>query len=503
LIPEKNTRGSLAQILLGEKVSHRPDPALLQGLPMTDITTDSREVKPGVAFAAFPGGSRDGRDFISDAIARGASAILWEPEGFQWRSEWQVPHAPIHDLQLAVGHIASDLYGNPSEKLWVVGVTGTNGKTSSSHWVAHALDKLGRRSAVIGTLGNGLVGEIVEGTHTTPDAVRMQWLLADFVRQGASCVAMEASSHGLNQGRVNGVAFDVALFTNLSRDHLDYHGDMLSYGAAKAKLFAMQGLKHAVVNIDDKFGEALAEILEETDIPLTTYGIDRGNLAGQNLQISANGIRMDVTYFDEQVELISPVLGVFNAQNLLGAIGVLLASGVPLRAAVETAGTLRPVPGRLQQLGGDQQPVVAIDYAHTPDALEKVLKTLRPIVAPGRRLICVFGCGGDRDRGKRPQMGAVATELAHVVIVTSDNPRTENPHAIIDDIVAGITAQNFSVVEDRAQAIQQAIGMAQAGDVVLLAGKGHETYQEIQGVRHSFSDVEIASLLLEGREPSA
>ncbi|MES2355791.1 MAG: UDP-N-acetylmuramoyl-L-alanyl-D-glutamate--2,6-diaminopimelate ligase [Pseudomonadota bacterium] len=491
----KDMRTALTEVL-SAPAWQQPDMALLEGLPLKDIASDSREVKAGIAFAAFPGEGRDGRDFIPDAIGRNASAILCEARGFQWRSEWQVPHALIPELKQAIGAIASNVYGKPSEKLWTVGVTGTNGKTSCSTWIAEAFDMLGKRAGVIGTLGSGLVDNIVSGIHTTPDAVHLQRILADLVRQSATSVAMEASSHGLIQGRVNGVAFDVALFTNLSRDHLDYHGDMVAYGTAKARLFAMPGLKHAVINIDDKFGEVLAEALEDTSVPLTTYGIEHGDLAGMNVEFTSGGIRMDVTWNERQCRLESPLLGAFNAHNLLGVIGVLLASGISLEQAVQTASQLRSVPGRLQHLGGKNQPVVVIDYAHTPDALEKVLKTLRPAVEPDHKLICVFGCGGDRDRGKRPQMGAVAAELSDVVIVTSDNPRSESADAIIDDILAGVTSQNMNVMEDREHAIQQAISMARPGDVVLVAGKGHETYQEVHGVRRPFSDLDVAGAAL-------
>jgi len=492
---EKDLRAAMVEVF-AQPIWREPDMASLQPLQLRTIVSDSREVTPGAAFAAFPGAGGDGRDYIADAIARGASAVLWEAQNFQWRNEWQVPHMPIVDLKSAVGPIVSELYGKPSEQLFVVGVTGTNGKTSSSTWVAQAFESLGKRSAIIGTLGNGFVDNVIEGTHTTPDAVHLQQLLADFLKQGAGCVAMEASSHGLNQGRVNGVAFDVALFTNLSRDHLDYHGDMVNYGAAKAKLFAMPGLQHGVVNINDQFGEMLAEVLEDVGLPLITFGIGRGDVAGMNPEIHAGGIHMDVTWRDQQVALHSSLLGAFNAHNLLGVIGVLLAGGVSLQDAVNAAASLRPVPGRLQRLGSNGGPTVAIDYAHTPDALEKVLKTLRPVVNANHRLICVFGCGGDRDRGKRPQMGAVVAELADVVIITSDNPRSESPYAIIDDIVAGIVRQNFDVIEDREQAIRRAIEIAGPGDVVLVAGKGHETYQEIKGVRRPFSDVDIASKAL-------
>ena len=484
-----------------------PDVSCVATLAIRDLTSDSREARPGVAFAAFPGEGRDGRSFIPDAIARGTPAVLWQKEDFQWNAEWRVPNAGIPQLKSAIGPIASHVYGRPSETLWVVGVTGTNGKTSCSTWVAQALIRLSRRAALIGTLGNGLVGDnglvasgltasLAAATHTTPDAIRLQCLLAEFLRLGADTVVMEASSHGLQQGRVNGTVFDVALFTNLSRDHLDYHGSMVNYGAAKARLFAMPGLKHAVVNVDDEFGALLAACLADKPLAVTTYGIDHGDLRAENVRLASDGIHADVVWQGRREPLASPLLGSFNVSNLLGVIGTLMASGIPLRDAVRAAAGLRPVPGRLQQLGGGDEPTVAIDYAHTPDALEKVLDTLRPVVAGGGRLICVFGCGGDRDRGKRPIMGAITVARADLAIVTSDNPRTESPRTIIDDIVAGITTGNFEVIEDREQAIFRAIGTAQAGDVVLIAGKGHESYQEVQGVRHAFSDLDVATRAL-------
>jgi UDP-N-acetylmuramyl-tripeptide synthetase len=468
----------------------------LSDLALRELTSDSREAKPGVAFAAFPGEARDGRDFIPDAIGRGTPAVLWQSDGYTWRPDWRVPNAGVPQLKSAIGPIASHVYGRPSHQLRMVGVTGTNGKTSCSNWVAQAFNQLGRRAAVIGTLGNGMIGHMQAATHTTPDAIRLQRLLAEFLAQGAECVAMEASSHGLQQERVNGTAFDVALFTNLSRDHLDYHGDMVAYGAAKARLFAMPGLKHAVVNIDDEYGALLADSLAAMPLRLTTYGIGRGSLQAEHVQLSAEGIRAEIRYGAERRILATPVLGNFNVSNLLGVIGVLIASDVPFGDAVNAAARLRPVAGRLQQLGGGTQPTIAIDYAHTPDALEKALATLRPVVAQGGRLVCVFGCGGDRDRGKRPLMGAIATRLADLTIVTSDNPRGETPSDIIADIVGGIEGGNFEVSEEREQAIRYAIGLAGAGDVVLIAGKGHEDYQEIHGVRQPFSDLDVAARVL-------
>ena len=472
------------------------DMAPLAHLGIGELTSDSRQVRAGVAFAAFPGESGDGRNYIPDAIARGASAVLWQREGFRWNSEWKVPNAGLPQLRSSIGPIASHVYGHPSESLWIVGVTGTNGKTSCSTWVADALNGLGRRAAIVGTLGNGLVGRLDTATHTTPDAICLQSLLADYLAQGARCVAMEASSHGLDQGRANGTRFDVAVFTNLSRDHLDYHGDMVSYGAAKARLFAMPGLTHAILNIDDDLGALLAESLARQPVALTTYGIAQGDLHVEDLHLSGAGIRASVLHRGERLPLASPLLGAFNVSNLLAVIGALLASGLDFAESVAAVGKLRPVAGRLQQLGGGGRPTIVIDYAHTPDALEKVLRTLRPVVAEGRRLICVFGCGGDRDRGKRPIMGGIAADLADLAIVTSDNPRSESPGAIIDDVMAGISVVGVEVIEDREQAIQRAIATAAAGDVVLIAGKGHESYQEIRGVRYAFSDEDVASRAL-------
>lgn len=473
------------------------DPALIASLnvPVAGLTADSRAVRPGLSFAAFPGARHDGRQFIMQAIAAGANAVLWEREDFAWRDAWPVPNVPVVGLRERLGPIASLVYGDPTARLWVAGVTGTNGKTSCSTWIAQALTRLGKKAAVIGTLGNGLVGEqseeLAEPTHTTPDAIHLQQLCARFADAGVDAVVMEASSHGLEQGRVNGIAFDIALFTNLTRDHLDYHRDMVNYAAAKARLFAMPGLTAAVINVDDEFGAVLAEALDQHGVRVITYGLASGDLSADGLQLTG-GIRMHVAFGGKRLPLSSRLLGVFNAHNLLGVIGALLAGGVAFADAVRVASELTPVAGRMQQLGGGEQPLIAVDYAHTPDALDKVLCALRPVVLPGGRLICVFGCGGDRDRGKRPMMGGIAGRLADLVIVTSDNPRSEAPGAIIDEIAAGMRGAAFETEADRGQAILRAIGEARPGDVVLIAGKGHEPYQEIQGVRYPFSDVEVA-----------
>ncbi len=478
------------------------------GVPLAGLTADSRTVKLGSIFVAYPGTFRDGRGFIAEAIARGAAAVLWERAGFEWDERWEVPNLGVQDLRAKISEIAGHVFGNPSQSLWMAGVTGTNGKTSVSQWIGSALDGLGRRSAVVGTLGNGLVGERTEAKNTTPDAIVLQRLLADYLRRGARNVAMEVSSHGLDQDRVAGVKFDAAIFTNLTRDHLDYHGTMEAYAEAKYRLFSARGLAHSVINVDDEWGATFAERLSGDVI---TYGQARGTrheareqprIAASKINLSEAGVRFHVDSQWGSGEVSAPVLGAFNVSNLLAVMGALIAAGVTFDQARRALGALEPVPGRLQRVGGGAAPLVVVDYAHTPDALEKALEALRPTVAAGHRLVCVFGCGGDRDPGKRPLMGQAAARLADQVIVTSDNPRGEDPDAIIAQIRAGISADAESI-EDRQVAIFSAVSHARAGDVVLLAGKGHETYQEIAGVRHPFSDLEVARAALAGWQDAA
>jgi UDP-N-acetylmuramoyl-L-alanyl-D-glutamate--2,6-diaminopimelate ligase len=476
------------------------------GVPLADLTADSRAVKMGSIFVAYPGTVQDGRAYIPEAIAKGAAAVLWEREGFTWKEHWEVPNLGVANLRARISEIAGHVYGNPSEALWMAGATGTNGKTSVSQWLAAASNALGRRSAVIGTLGNGLVGERVEARNTTPDPIVLQRLLADYLRRGARCVAMEVSSHGLHQGRVAGIKFDCAIFTNLTRDHLDYHGTMEAYAEAKATLFDARGLRHAVVNVDDAWGAKLARRLEGRGIELVTYGTGSGaRLRAVDIGLSGAGVRFRVEGDLGRGTVAARVLGAFNVSNLLAVLGALLAQGVAFDEAADAVGALEPVAGRLERVGGGMLPLVVVDYAHTPDALEKALAALRPTVAAGHELVCVFGCGGDRDPGKRPLMGAVAARLADQVVVTSDNPRGEDPHSIIAQILEGIPgarsrsagrAQAIEAIEDRQVAIFSAVHHARAGDVVLLAGKGHETYQEIAGTRHPFNDREVAGAAL-------
>jgi UDP-N-acetylmuramoyl-L-alanyl-D-glutamate--2,6-diaminopimelate ligase len=384
----------------------------------------------------------------------------------------------------------------------MVGVTGTNGKTSCSHWIAAGLDASGRRAAVLGTLGNGLWGALEDAPNTTADAALLHESLRRFIAMGARAVAMEVSSHGLDQGRVNGAAFDVALFTNLSRDHLDYHGTMVAYGAAKAKLLAWPGLRVGVINAEDPFGQSLIDAARSTGRKVLTYGFGAADIVGTRLTASSTGLAFTVDTPWGKGEIHTNLVGAFNAANLLGVLGVLLASGAGLEPTIGFLASVQAPPGRMQRLGGQGAPLVVIDYAHTPDALDKVLTSLRPAVAGGGELVCVFGCGGDRDRGKRPEMGRVAARLADRVVVTSDNPRSEEPGAIASDIVHGVREtgnRRYAIEIDRATAIATAIGEAKVGDVVLLAGKGHEPYQETAGVRQPFLDADHAARALASR----
>jgi UDP-N-acetylmuramoyl-L-alanyl-D-glutamate--2,6-diaminopimelate ligase len=463
-----------------------------QGAMIERLSSDSRRCAPGVAFLAYPGESADGRAHIDDAIRRGACAVLWDDKDFAWNAAWQVPNVPVSGLKHQAGALAHEFYGRPSDSLWVCGVTGTNGKTSCSQWIAALLDS----AAVIGTLGAGFPGALSAGLNTTPDAVEIQALLKKFRDQGARAVSMEVSSHGLVQGRVNAVRFACALFTNLSHDHLDYHGTLSRYAAAKTKLFDLPGLRAAVLNLDDALGAELARRLAGrmrtigySLSPQRPVGVDEYVVARSDSELESSWGRATVRL---------PVLGRFNVSNALGVLGCLVARGIPFEHAAQLLAKLPPVPGRMQAVG--EQPLVVIDYAHTPDALENVLHALRPVAARrGGRLAVAFGAGGDRDPSKRPLMGEIAARLADRVLITSDNPRGEDPAAIIAEIEKGISGKH-EVEADRAVAIEKVISQAQGNDVVLIAGKGHENYQEIAGKRTHFSDEEQARAALRMRE---
>ena len=457
------------------------------------ITLDSRHVRDGDLFVAFPGLRHDGRDYIAQAVAAGAAAVVLESQGAV-AHQLAVPSVQIEGLAEQLSALADRFYQQPSAALQVIGITGTNGKTSVSQMLAQALDRLGSRCGVIGTLGSGLAGALIDHGMTTPDAVAVQAQLASMRDQGASHVAMEVSSHALVQHRVAAVRFAVAVFTNLSRDHLDYHGTMAAYGEAKARLF-QRDLQAAVVNLDDAFGRELAE---RCAAPVIGYSLSdpAATLYCRELVCDSLGLNAQLQVQGREFALRSPLLGSFNMSNLLAVLGSLLALGVDAGAAVEQVAQLQPPAGRMQRLGGGDLPLVVVDYAHTPDALEKALTALHQHAAG--RVVCIFGCGGDRDNGKRPMMARVAEQFAEAVVVTDDNPRTEPSQQIIEQICQGAEhPQALTVIPNRAQAIASTIAAARPGDVILLAGKGHENYQEIDGVRHPFSDIEQASLALQ------
>ena len=495
--------------MLGGQVGS-PEPDLFthlasQGAMIERLSSDSRGCAPGVAFFAYPGETADGRAYIGDAIRRGAAAVLWEAEGFAWRAEWNVPNVGVSRLKQRAGALAHQFYGRPSEAMWVCGVTGTNGKTSCSQWLAALLCAHGDKAGVIGTLGSGQPGALSAPTNTTPDTLELHATLAAMRREGARAVAMEVSSHGLAQGRVNGVAFDCALFTNLSHDHLDYHGTMEAYAEAKGMLFDTPGLAAAVLNLDDVLGVQLARRLAARGVRTIGYALSPASIApgsvsefvaARAMAVEGDAMRVLLASSWGEAETRIDQLGRFNVSNALGVLGCMVAFGVALDEASALLGNLPAVPGRMQRIVHTQGPLVVVDYAHTPDALEKVLQALRPLAdARGGALVAVFGAGGERDPHKRPLMGAIASRLADRVVLTSDNPRSEEPLSIIEAIRAG-ASRVHRIEPDRAAAIERAVLEASANDVVLVAGKGHETYQDIAGKRLPFSDAGAARAAL-------
>ena len=475
------------------------------------LQSDSRQVRPGDAFFAFPGLRTDGRGFVADALARGAAAIVVEADGAAPLQDAGAPMRACAGLRTLAGSIASAFHGRPSEGLDLVAVTGTNGKTSVSQWVASGLAEFGRRGAVIGTLGSGLVGSLEQSSGlTTPDALGLQATLARFAVSGVDSVAAEASSIGLDQGRMNGTRIAVAAFTNLSRDHLDYHGTMEAYAQAKARLFAWPGLRAVVVNGDDPAGRLmLAATRTGPQAPQRiVYGLNPGRhgargdrtLIAERVFEDGAGIQMTLSGDFGSADLRLRLLGLFNVSNALAAAGCWLALGHPFERVVEALERMESVPGRMQTIQQDGAPLVVVDYAHSPDALDNVLASLRSVaVRRGGRLWCVFGAGGERDIGKRAQMGLVAERGADHLVITSDNPRGESPFRIVSDIRAGLIREPALTELDRAVAIHAAIARAAVADVVLVAGKGHENFQEIAGTRLPFSDVEVSRTALKVR----
>jgi UDP-N-acetylmuramoyl-L-alanyl-D-glutamate--2,6-diaminopimelate ligase len=484
-------------------------------LPTARIVSDTRQIKVGDVFLAYRVGHgiavQDSRPYIADALDAGVAAVIYDPADLEDISALSDARCfALEDLSAHAGLICSEWYGNPSSQMMVFGVTGTNGKTSITQWLSQALDRSKSRAAVIGTLGIGYPGHLEETGYTTPNAARLQTELKALFDSNAKQIAMEVSSHALEQGRVNGVQFTTAVFSNLSQDHLDYHGSMAEYAAVKFRLFQYPGLQNAVINLEDPLGRELAmQLLAKTGVQVWGYAVDRNAFAGfekfgkrlhaifsSSMRFKDYGYQGAFEWQDhDRTEVSIPVVGDFNLSNCLAVWACLLASGIDVLEAGKRIALLKPVSGRMEMVLGNSRsigPLVIVDYAHTPDALEKVLSTLRPIASQrAGKLWCIFGCGGDRDTSKRPLMGRIAAVLSDHTILTSDNPRSENPEKISADIQAGMgNGKSVEVILDRAAAILSGVRHAQANDVVLIAGKGHETSQEINGRKVDFSDQE-------------
>jgi UDP-N-acetylmuramoyl-L-alanyl-D-glutamate--2,6-diaminopimelate ligase len=487
--------------------------ALLRGyahatraVEIRDLVQDSRAVTPGAAFLACQGRRSHGLAHAAEAVERGAVAVLWEPaQGIE------LPVLPerivvcgVPELSTRLGALADRFFREPSSVVRVAGITGTNGKTTTGFLLAQASELVGRRSSYLGTLGFGRAFELRDVGLTTPDAISVQRRIAQARDDDAVTLAMEVSSHALDQQRVTGVRFDTAVFTNLTRDHLDYHGTELAYAAAKARLFESAGLARAVINVGDAFGRELAGRLATSDLERIVFTTSNeiltngasGWLRLSELKARPKGLTLHVESSWGAGTLRSKLIGEFNAENLLAALGVLLGWRVPLQQALVALAACVAPPGRMEAFGGGTRPLVLVDYAHSPDALAKVLEAARAHTRG--RLLCVFGCGGDRDAGKRPQMGGIAEMLADVVFLTNDNPRSEDPLAIIEQIKAGMDApEHAHIVPDREAAIRDALALADPGDVVVVAGKGHEDYQLVGAEARAFSDARVVAAALE------
>jgi len=481
------------------------------------LQTDSRRVGAGDGFIAWPGAARDARQYVPGVLVQGGAACLVERQGAEVYGFADERIAAYTGLKAASGPIAAAYYEQPSQQLEVLAVTGTNGKTSTSWWLAQALGALQPAVAcgLIGTLGVGRVpapgsadaGAIVSTGLTTPDPVLLQQTLRRFVDEGLTACAIEASSIGITERRLDGTRIRTAIFTNFTQDHLDYHGSMEAYWLAKAELFDWPGLRAAVINLDDPKGVELAARLAGRELDVWTVSLQHAagaRLVAQDIRMGSQGVHFSVCEGAERVDLETQTLGDYNVSNLLGVIATLRTLGVSLARAVDACRVLHPVPGRMEFQGGADLPLAVVDYAHTPDALAQVLRALRPLAAQrGGQLWCVFGCGGDRDPHKRPLMGAAARHADRVVL-TNDNPRSESPEAIVGQIRPGLAGQGaVDIVLDRAQAITGALRQAAANDVVLVAGKGHEDYQETAGVRLPFSDRQQVGLALQARRQGA
>lgn len=475
----------------------------LAAVEVSGLCLDSRQVLPGDLFLACKGHTHDGREFVSGAVAAGAAAIALDCTAREQDAVMRrfagvaVPVFTVIDLSYRISTMAGRFYRDPSRKLVLAGVTGTNGKTTCTQLIGQLNQSLYSSGGVIGTLGASLSGDVVEAANTTPDAISLQAQLAQWQRRKIGHVALEVSSHALHQGRVNGLEFDVAVFTNLTRDHLDYHETMAAYGGAKSALFKSPGLRCAILNKDDKFSTTLREQIAAGVEVYTYSATDRSaDVSASDAKYHKRGVTAAIRTPWGDGLLSTPLLGQFNLSNTLAALACMCSGGAPLPTVLTALANLRPIPGRMESVENECGIQVIVDYAHTPDALEQVLAAIR--MHSPQKLWCVFGCGGDRDRGKRSEMGSVASGAADVVVVTSDNPRTEDPNAVIADILLGCSG-DIKIEPDRGKAIRLAIGEAASGDTVVVAGKGHETYQIVGDRRLEFSDIAVAQAALAAR----
>jgi len=474
---------------------------------VSGVKMDSRLLRSGDLFIACFGRNHDARDYIDDAINSGAVAVLAESGG-SWQEVQHVkgvPVIPVDNLTAQISEVAARFYGDPSSSLKVIGITGTNGKTSCSQFIAQVLEAAGEECGVVGTLGFGKYGNLQETQHTTPDAVVTQAALAELKRANVEVVAMEVSSVGLHQHRVEAVKFDTALFTNLSRDHLDYHNSMESYADNKRKLFIVPGLQAAVINLDDSYGLYMMDAVAR-EVKTFTYSLDNhtATVHTRNIQLDRHGFRAEIVTPHGEGAVNCPLFGYFNISNVLAVITTLLSyfertGPIDIARLLGLVANLKPVRGRMEIVGSSDELTCVVDYAHTPDGLKSALLAIRDHF--DGEVWCVFGCGGNRDRGKRPMMGEIAKAYANRLVITDDNPRKESGEDIVRHIMSGIESHSgVEVIRDRAQAIQYAVSNANPGDIVLVAGKGHENYQDIGGHKTVFSDTSQVRLALQQRQ---
>ena len=501
-----NSQASLLELITGYREISDAEASSLE-IVVRGVQLDSRLLQQGDLFLACFGRNHDARNYIDQAIISGCCAILVESgvdwQGIQLRDA--VPIIAIDNLHAKISEISGRFFGHPSKKLNVIGITGTNGKTSCSQFLSQTLTALGYKCGVIGTLGYGISGELQETQLTTPDAVFTQSALARMHCEDIDPVAMEVSSVGLHQKRVSSVLFDTAIFTNLTRDHLDYHETMESYGQNKKKLFMMPGLKTAIVNLDDSFALSIINSVS-SDVEILTYSLKNkiASVFAESLELTRNGFRAKICTPIGMGEITGKLIGYFNFSNVLAVLTALINylprhSGINIDSICQKISELQPVDGRMEIIGESEEITVVVDYAHTPDGLCSALTALKDHFSG--QIWCIFGCGGNRDKGKRPLMGEIAEKHSSQIVITDDNPRNEGGDEIVQHILSGVRwKENIKIIRDRAKAISYAISQAKAGDVVLVAGKGHETYQDIAGIRNIFSDAKQVRVALQERE---